>query len=79
MKEVHVNLHNIRNCICGKCPSFPGKWKEMAHADMPGLFCGHGRSKLEIDQIGCFCGECEVQKEHELTGGYYCVSGKAVE
>ncbi|MHB0915213.1 MAG: DUF2769 domain-containing protein [Thermoleophilia bacterium] len=79
MKEVHVSLHNIRNCICGNCPSFPGKLKELAHAEMPGLFCAHGKSRLKIDQRGCICGDCDVQIEHELTGDYYCVRGKAEE
>lgn len=79
MQEVHVNLHNISNCICKKCPSFPGRWKELAHADMPGLFCSHGKSKLAIEQKGCVCGDCTVQNEHELKGVYYCVTGKAVE
>lgn len=79
MNEVHVSLHNIRNCICGKCPSFPGKWKELIHADMPGLFCAHGKSKLEISVNGCTCGECKAQKEHGLTQFYYCVHGEAGE
>lgn len=77
MKEVNINLHNIRNCICGKCPSFPGKLKELAHADMPGLFCSHGKSKLEIDENGCICADCDVQIEHELSGEYYCARGQA--
>jgi hypothetical protein len=79
MKEIHVTIHNATNCICKKCPSFPGRWRELAHADMPGLFCGHGKSKLEIEQKGCNCPKCLVQKEHELTGSYYCVNGKAAE
>ena len=77
MAEVHVNLHNIRNCVCGKCPSFPGRWKELEHAQMPGLFCAAGKSKLEIDQQGCLCSGCDVFKEHELKDGYFCVNGKA--
>ncbi len=83
MEEVHVNLHNVRNCICGKCASFPGKWRELAHADMPGLFCAHGKSRLEIETNGCICGDCLVYQEHTLTEGtenkqaYYCVFGKA--
>ena len=77
MKEVHINLHNIRNCICGECVSFPGKLRELAHADMPGLFCGHGKSKLEIEQKGCICSSCLVQQENELGGAFYCANGKA--
>lgn len=77
MKVVHVNIHNITNCICGKCPSFPGKWKELEHLQMPGLFCSAGKSRLDIDKKGCLCADCQVQKEHELTGGYYCVNGAA--
>ncbi|MFA5802456.1 MAG: DUF2769 domain-containing protein [Thermoleophilia bacterium] len=77
MKEVHVSLHNIRNCICKDCPSFPGLWKELTHAESPGLFCAHGKSRIDIDQKGCVCGDCEVYTEHELTGAYFCVNGKA--
>ncbi len=75
MKEVHINIHNIRNCVCGECVSFPGKWRELSHADMPGLFCAHGKSKLEIEEKGCICGSCMVQQEHELSGMYYCSRG----
>lgn len=80
MKEPHVNLHNIENCMCRKtCPSFPGLWKELSHAEAPGLFCAHGKSRLEIVQKGCVCGECAVQRENELTGSYYCAHGAATE
>lgn len=79
MKEVHVNLHNIHNCICGRCPSFPGKWKELEHMQMPGLFCAAGRSRHPIEQQGCLCADCAVFSEHELDGEYFCINGKAGE
>jgi hypothetical protein len=77
MKEVHVTLHNVTNCICKKCKSFPGRWRELAHADMPGLFCSHGKAKVDVTKVECLCPTCNVQKEHELSGSYYCVEGKA--
>jgi hypothetical protein len=76
MNDIHASLHNVRNCICSECVSFPGKWRELAHAEMPGLFCGHGRSKLEIERLGCICGSCLVQQENGLDGLYYCIEGK---
>ncbi len=82
MEEVHVNLHNVHSCICGKCPSFPGKWRELAHADMPGLFCAHGKSKLAITTKGCICADCLVYQQYALGEGgsnkqaYYCIYGK---
>ncbi len=74
MKVIHASLHNIRNCICGECVSFPGKWRELAHAEMPGLFCGQGGSRLEIRKLGCICGSCLIQQENGLDGQYYCAS-----
>lgn len=76
IKEVHVNLHNISNCMCKKCPSYPGMFRELAHADAPGLYCSHGKSRLDIEKKGCICPTCEVYKEHFLNSTYYCVQGK---
>jgi len=76
LKEVHVNLRNITHCICRKCPSYPGMLRELSHAEAPGLYCAHGKSRLDIEKKGCICADCVVHKEHFLDSGYYCARAK---
>lgn len=78
MTTVTKNDDNMGKCACPKCPSYDDCMKKgMEEGKMEGLYCSPevGKSACEIKQAGCICGTCPVQIEHELTGGYYCVSG----
>ncbi len=56
-------------CICGECPSYPGKEKW--------LYCGRGRSPQRIDQVSCLCPGCPLFEEYRPSDTYYCVIGAA--
>ncbi len=62
---------NLKKCICPRCPSYT----ECMKSGMEGLFCARGKSGCELDRLGCICGQCPVQSEHLLVGGYYCAMG----
>ncbi|MFH1821040.1 MAG: DUF2769 domain-containing protein [Methanobacteriota archaeon] len=58
---------NMGKCLCMKCPSFAGP---------PGFYCAKGKAK-KVDKKGCICMTCKLWKENKLSGGYFCVSGRA--
>ena len=60
----------LKNCICGKCPSWVA-------CDEATGFCVTGKSKCITEKKGCICGDCPVTKTMGLKWGYYCVMGDA--
>ena len=57
---------NTARCNCGKCPSYPGE---------NALFCARGKSATRVAMQGCLCAGCEVYKQYDLEGSYYCEEG----
>ena len=57
---------NAARCNCGGCPTYPGEGA---------LFCARGKSEPAPVMQGCRCEHCEVYKQYDLLGGYYCVEG----
>ena len=68
MAGVPDTTQNMERCICGTCPSFPGDG---------GFYCARGKSPKHIEQVRCTCPGCPVWHENDLSGLYFCVSGKA--
>lgn len=68
MAKVPDTSENMKLCICGDCPSYPGTG---------GTYCAEGKSDQQIDQQGCICGNCSVWEDYGLTSSYYCVEGEA--
>ena len=62
---------DLSRCACTRCPSY-------IKGDS-GLFCVHGRSKLDVQERGCICRTCPVHVEYQLSGRAYCLRGKAQE
>jgi aldose sugar dehydrogenase len=75
MDTVEKNKENLRKCLCPSCPIYT-KCASVLHEK---LYCSIavGKSDCFIDTDGCICGNCPVQKEHELTGNHYCLGGSA--
>ena len=79
VEKVDDTPENMEICkqYCGPCPTFkPNKLNEVEpHA----LFCARGASKKPRDQIedkGCNCFMCQVFKNYELEGGWFCIYGR---
>ncbi len=67
-------IGNLRSsCICRNCPSF----LECARQGKETFFCFEGKSNCLKEKYGCICGQCPVTKAKNLSGGYYCLTGKA--
>lgn len=67
--KVPDNQELSGQCICGQCPSYPGK--------EPWLYCARGKSPQTVNQQGCLCPGCPVQQQYDLDHLYYCVNGAA--
>ncbi len=59
----------MSRCICGTCPTY-------IEGDT-GFFCSLDFSKKGPVRRGCVCSECSLWPEYELSGGYFCINGKA--
>jgi Protein of unknown function (DUF2769) len=68
MAQVPDTPQNESLCICGGCPSFPGKGV---------LFCAKGASKERVRERGCICPDCKVYGDSHLRDFYYCEHGQA--
>ncbi len=66
---VCFSYHNSKACICGSCPSYPGKGN---------MFCARGKSRLTGEMLpekksGCLCRNCELFKKFRFEGQYFCM------
>lgn len=54
-------------CICGQCPTYPGKdqW----------TYCARGKSDKTIKKVSCLCPDCPVWSEYKLSMQFYCSEG----
>lgn len=68
MPQVADIEQNMKRCICGTCPSFPGD---------KGFYCAKGKSAEAVERKGCDCGKCPNFTEFGLAKGYYCAEGSA--
>ena len=71
MSKVPDTPENLKQCICGGCPSHNQCMKDK----MEGLFCAKGKSACEFEQIDCICVACPVTSEYNLDKLYYCEIG----
>jgi hypothetical protein len=70
MAAVPNTEQNMKRCLCGTCPTFPGDG---------GFYCAKGKSAKAVERRGCKCAGCENFKEFGLTQGYYCDAGSAAD
>ena len=71
--KVDVTDANHESCLCPGCPTYDA----CMGADSQDLFCGVGDTLCDPASKGCLCGGCPVTKAYDLSGGYYCLTGKA--
>jgi hypothetical protein len=64
---------NMKQCICGKCPSF----KQSPLSE--GFFCAKGEAKEKVKQVGCVCGSCALFSKYKLGTGYFCIKAKSAD
>ncbi len=69
---VDKNFKNFVKCICFKCPSHNICMK----LRLQKVFCATGNSGCEVENEGCICAKCPVQKEYGLKELYYCKEKK---
>lgn len=62
-----VNEDTSGKCICGQCPTYPGK--------DPWTYCGRGKSGKKINKVTCICPGCPVWAEHKLSMQFFCSDG----
>ena len=71
MKKPENIEENRSRCICPNCPLFTpcnGRKKEK-------FFCGNAPTACPMDaKKMCICGGCQIYKENNLTGGYFCIN-----
>jgi hypothetical protein len=60
--------HNMKRCICGTCPSFPGDG---------GFYCAKGKSGKAVLRQDCVCADCVNFGQFRLSNEYYCAQGSA--
>ncbi len=60
---------NASKCICSSCPTYIEGDK--------GFFCALDKSDKNPQQHGCYCSDCALWGEYELSKGYFCINGKA--
>lgn len=77
MSKVEKNETNLKNCVCPNCPSY----NECAKGKQEVLYCAGdvGKSACEYKLNGCICGGCPVEKQNNISAGYYCIHGSADE
>lgn len=67
-------IGNLRNsCVCKNCPSY-GECTRHAKEQ---FFCFEGKANCTLERYGCICMQCPVHKTKSLSGGYFCIGGKA--
>ncbi|MDW7739105.1 MAG: DUF2769 domain-containing protein [Bacillota bacterium] len=87
MQKVPKTRKNLLKCLCKKCPTYSFTCKMMSipgniillmdtkddrlHAET--MFCAYSKSQCIKDEKGCICRKCEVYKENELSGMYFCL------
>jgi len=74
-KIVPLTDENIAICkrFCGVCPTHDSCDKSEF------LFCSAGASvkKENVTQRGCYCPDCEVWENYNLSQMYFCIQGEA--
>jgi hypothetical protein len=90
MGKVEKSVDNIHKCLCRKCPTYRTAYEQKSKPDdmtrmiegdtselerMEGVFCASGKSRFIEEKKECICANCQVYKENNLTGGYYCIMG----
>lgn len=87
MERIPKNKESLKKCRCMKCPSYNfacklksipgnvilkiGKMDSKIHAEA--MFCVYEPSDCINDERGCLCPECDLYKEYDLKGKYFCV------
>jgi hypothetical protein len=71
---VESNDHDRSKCLCPHCPTYT----ICMAAEEEALFCGTSVTMCEdVERQGCVCGRCDVRRDYDLMGTYYCLEGPA--
>lgn len=76
--KVELNEADASSCLCPGCPTYNG---EDCPADKgEKIYCSIGMTDCgDLEQKGCYCGDCPIFKECDLKVGYFCLKGEASE